>query len=193
LQDLSEQFLYFECKQDDGIPTTEGTFIRVAFDQLDRNGCCPETDWPYNPAIIPNNEGEGPPPTVAELDAPTFRIPSSNPIFANSVDDIKRVLSAGRCVAFSIPVYNSWYKNQVVLDTGDITNPVPGEVATGGHAMCMVGYTNLSDRPELGGGRFIVRNSWGEGFGQAGYFTIPYSYITRHAMEAFSIGPSPMV
>jgi hypothetical protein len=193
-QDLSEQFLYFECKQNDDMPTTAGTFIRVAFDQLDGAGCCPEADWPYNPAIIPNNEGEGPPPPAAQMDAGTFRIPSSTPILATSVDNIKRALNAHRCVAFSIPVYRSWYHNPAVLDSGDITNPVPGEAPCGGHAMCMVGYTDLPGRPEFGGGRFIVRNSWGTTHGQAGYFTISYSYIAQLAMEALSIGPSsPMV
>jgi C1A family cysteine protease len=190
-QDLSEQFLYFECKQNDGSPTGRGTFIRVAFDQLDRVGCCPEADWPYNPDDIPGNEGEGPPPPGAQMHAGNFRIPSSNPIFAHSVDNIKQVLNAGRCVAFSIPVYNSWFLNQTVLDTGDITNPVPGESPNGqGHAMCMVGYTDLPGSTGLGGGRFILRNSWGETFGQAGYFTIPYSYIAQLAIEAFTIGQS---
>ena len=27
--------------------------------------------------------------------------------------------------------------------------------------------------------RFIVRNSWGTGWGQAGYFMMPYNYFTN--------------
>jgi len=58
--------------------------------------------------------------------------------------------------------------------------------------MCLVGYTDMPGRPEIGGGRFILRNSWGtlwaaqSSFG-AGYGTIPYSYIARLCMEAYSI------
>jgi len=58
--------------------------------------------------------------------------------------------------------------------------------------MCIIGYTDLPDRPDLGGGRFILRNSWGTQWGQqcafgAGNGTIPYLYISRLAMEAFAI------
>jgi C1A family cysteine protease len=35
-----------------------------------------------------------------------------------------------------------------------------------------VGY---DDKPQ----RFLVRNSWGAEWGQEGYFTIPYAYLTN--------------
>ena len=76
---MSEQFLYFECKQIDNQPTTGGNFIRVAFDRLDQAGCCPEADWPYNPNRILGNEGEGPTPPGAAMDAGNFRIPELEP------------------------------------------------------------------------------------------------------------------
>jgi C1A family cysteine protease len=42
----------------------------------------------------------------------------------------------------------------------------------GGHAVLGVGY---SDKQK----RFIVRNSWGTGWGKQGYFTIPYAYLAN--------------
>ena len=42
----------------------------------------------------------------------------------------------------------------------------------GGHAVLAVGYDDATSR-------FIVRNSWGDGWGLAGYFTIPYDYLTN--------------
>ena len=39
--------------------------------------------------------------------------------------------------------------------------------------MLAVGYDDASQR-------FIVRNSWGPGWGMKGYFTIPYSYLTSN-------------
>jgi predicted secreted protein len=44
------------------------------------------------------------------------------------------------------------------------------EKLLGGHAVLVIGYDDTEQR-------FIVRNSWGKGWGQAGYFTMPYAYL----------------
>jgi C1A family cysteine protease len=188
-QDLSEQFIYWNCKRNDDIPNQAGTWLAVAFNLLGLEGCCLETTWPYNPNPISGNEGQGPPPGGAQLQAMSFRVPSYKNLSATYVNDIKNELAAGRCVAFSIPVFNSWWRSPWVANSGDITMPVPGEVMAGGHAMCFVGYVDMTD-PGLGGGRFILRNSWGDTWGinssyGAGYGTIPYAYIAKMGMEAF--------
>ena len=48
--------------------------------------------------------------------------------------------------------------------------PQSGEQVVGGHAVLAVGYDD-------GQQRFIVRNSWGTGWGMQGYFTLPYAYL----------------
>lgn len=191
-QDLSEQFLYWNCKRNDGIPNDEGTWLAVAMPSLQRDGCCLEATWPYEPQPIAGNEGQGPPPGGSQLEALTFRATSFKELSPTSVDDIKNELANGRCVAFSVPVFNSWLRSSWVAYSGDITMPIPGELRVGGHAMCMVGYVDLPN-PGLGGGRFILRNSWGTDWGinssfGAGYGTIPYAYIARMGAEAYSIG-----
>jgi C1A family cysteine protease len=40
----------------------------------------------------------------------------------------------------------------------------------GGHAVLAVGYDDAKHV-------FIVRNSWGTGWGMKGYFTMPYGYL----------------
>ena len=42
----------------------------------------------------------------------------------------------------------------------------------GGHAVMCVGYDDER-------GVFIVRNSWGTGWGDGGYFYMPYGYMTN--------------
>ena len=51
--DLSEQFLYWYCKENDGIPHSSGTFIDVAIKGLVTTGVCKETTWPYNYPHLP--------------------------------------------------------------------------------------------------------------------------------------------
>src|ERR1700733_10888247 len=67
-QDMSEQFLYWDCKQNDGKPNDYGTFLAVAMPLLQRDGCCLELTWPYNPNVIPGDEGQGPPPPGAQAE-----------------------------------------------------------------------------------------------------------------------------
>ena len=152
-QDISEQFLYWNCKRNDGIPNQEGTWLAVAAPLLKRDGCCLEPTWPYNSQPIAGNEGQGPPPAGAQLEALTFRIPDYKRLSPTSVDDIKNELVRGRCVAFSIPVFNSWWGSKWVAYSGDITMPLPNEVRVGGHAMCIVGYQDMGNSG-LGGGTF---------------------------------------
>jgi hypothetical protein len=192
LQDLSEQFLYWNCKRYDGIPNVEGTFLSVAFPCLQRDGTCLEPDWPYNPNIIIGNEGHHPPPSGAQVKALSFRPAKIRQLSPTFVADIKAELAIGRCVAFSIPVFNSWYGSKWVAHTGEITMPIPNEIRAGGHAMCLVGYVELPHNPELGFGRFILRNSWGQNWGitspyGAGYGTIPFAYLAKVGAEAYSL------
>ncbi len=192
-QDMSEQFLYWNCKQNDGKPNGYGTFLAVAMPLLQRDGCCLESDWPYNPTVIPGSEGQDPPPSGAQLQALQYKVSPYNQLAPTSVPDLKNELARQRCVAFDIPVYNSWYQNTEVARTGELTLPIPSERPVGGHAMCLVGYEDLPGEEEIGSGKFILRNSWGttswasqSPYG-AGYGTIPYAYIARYGQEAYSI------
>jgi len=189
---LSEQFLYWDCKRSDGHPATAGTWLGVAFPALKRDGQCLDPTWPYNPNPVSGNEGQGPPPPAAIVEALRYRIPNLIVLPPTSVPDIRARLTLKRCVAFSIPVFNSWYANPYVKLSGDIVMPIPGEVRVGGHAMCIVGCIELRANPELGYGRFIIRNSWGKAWGihnprGQGYGTIPFAYIAKYCLEAYSL------
>jgi hypothetical protein len=191
-EDFSEQFLYAKCKELDDIPNVDGTYLGVAFPKaLAIYGCCLETTWPYNPVKNPANIGQGPAGGPAVEEAQTYLPSATWALAPTSIYDIKSELAQGRCVAFSIPVFNSWYKNPAVQLSGDIIMPLPGELRNGGHAMCLVGYEDLPDNPEIGGGRFFLRNSWDGNWGihsavnALGYGTIPYAYIARFYVEAY--------
>jgi len=59
-----------------------------------------------------------------------------------------------------------------VAQTGVVNLPTVDERPIGGHAVLAVGYDDGSQR-------FMVRNSWGAEWGQGGYFSIPYAYVTN--------------
>lgn len=48
--------------------------------------------------------------------------------------------------------------------------PAKGEDMVGGHCVALVGYDDERKA-------FLVRNSWGTGWGLNGYFWMPYEYV----------------
>ena len=128
-------------------------------------------------------------PAAAASGDPAFRIAAHPGIQPEAISHgIKTCLYEGRAVAFSIPVFDSWYCSSATSRWGKITLPLAGEAENGGHAMTLVGYQDDADAP--GGGYFLVRNSWQpwswDGVWQEGYGYIPYAYISRHATAVFS-------
>ncbi len=197
--DLSEQYLYWWCKQHDGIPPEQtpygGTYLSVGFDGLKESGVPEDEVWPYNPTPEHTDESgrtgpdpQGPPPPEAPQKAQEYRTIRTIKLNPTNVNDIKTCLADGKVVAFSIPVFNSWYSNAAVLRYGKINMPFPGETPVGGHAMAMVGY--VDDEKSPGGGYFVIRNSWKDwGYDSVwgkGYGTIPYKYIQEFGQAAYS-------
>lgn len=184
---LSEQFLYWACKDRDKWPG-EGTWINIAMDVLKDTGICVERVWPYNPDKIAGNEGQGPAPDGAATDAAGHRIEDSEKLQPRWVDSLKGKLAEGLPVAFSVPVYRYWLTEPAKLD-GNIRVPLSSDPSIGGHAMILVGYQD--DVAVPGGGYFMVRNSWGEGWASgsdlaAGYARLPYKYIADNGRSAFT-------
>jgi C1A family cysteine protease len=58
--------------------------------------------------------------------------------------------------------------------------PVAGTYEVGGHAVDVVGYNDGVRCPNtLASGAFLCRNSWSANWGMAGYFWLPYEFVTR--------------
>ncbi len=186
---LSEQYLYWACKQRDGYPGS-GTYISTAMTVLQELGVCPELVWQYNEYPIASDEGQGPPPPDADSEATPYRITNSTYISPRWVNSLKEQLAAGSPIAFQVPLYSS-FQQPYGFRGGDVRMPLPNEKLTGYHAMCMVGYEDDAGVP--GGGYFIVRNSWGKAFGHdgevaPGYCRLPYEYMTQYGNAAYTAG-----
>lgn len=188
--DLSEQFLYWACKDRDRIPGDVGTDPIVGMKVLKEVGICTEQRWPYKPAPSdPANPGHGPAPEGAIEEAKLRRIKGFQQLPGKDFRQIKAALAAGRPVLIGLPIYEHWLGSWQGQNLGKLRAPLPGERRRGGHAMCALGYRDDPTAP--GGGYFIVRNSWGADWAKEnpyapGYCYVPYKLIYEHGLAAIA-------
>ncbi len=126
-------------------------------------GACPEPQWRY---VIDNFSVRAPKRCYSEglnhRVATYLRVP-------RELRHMKACLSQARPFTLGMSVYSS-FESSGVKRSGIAPMPKPGEQVVGGHAVMVVGY---DERQAC----FIVRNSWGTRWGQAGYFLLPYAYV----------------
>ena len=110
-----------------------------------------------------------------------------------SVDQLKSMIITYGPVAVTMGVFDDFYsyKSGVYQYTYGLFE--------GGHAVEVVGFTDDTSVPAWDGGYFIVKNSWGSGFGMSGYFNIAYSEVSNtcglpyHCVSFGSWGTNPAV
>jgi C1A family cysteine protease len=166
----SRLFIYYGERAIEGdIGQDNGAEIRDGMTVLERKGVCPETIWPYNIAKFAVK-----PPAQAFGTAVHHKIGLYQRLDNTNLLSLKSCLAAGFPFVFGFTVYES-FESEDVAKTGVVPMPAPKEQTLGGHAVMAVGYDDASQV-------FLVRNSWGSGWGQAGYFTIPYAYLTSKTL-----------
>jgi len=165
----SRLFIYYNERFIEGtVSQDNGAQIRDGIKAVATQGICFESgpdSWPYDIATF----AKQPPPNCYESALKNKVIQYSRLVQVAS--QLKGCLADGYPFVFGFTVYES-FESPEVASTGVVPMPGSGESAIGGHAVLAVGYDD-SDQ------RFIVRNSWGPGWGKQGYFTIPYAYVTN--------------
>ncbi len=170
----SRLFIYYNERELEGtISIDNGAAISDGIKALTTLGVCSETIWPYDTSKFADK-----PPTEA------FTVASDHQILASrrvpvSIEGFKTMINMGYPVAFGFTVYAS-FENQQTATTGIMKLPGQHEQNLGGHAVVCVGY---SDTMKSHDGKTVgflkVRNSWGNSWGQAGYFFMPYAYVSQ--------------
>jgi C1A family cysteine protease len=162
---LSESWVYWNSKKIDPWPNQEGTSIRFAMKVLQKLGVPCERAWPYD------DKEPGKPASWAPLISRWARIESYWRV--RNLNELKVALLEGP-VVIGIPCFEEIFH---AGDIGYIPYPANPNVIYGGHAVCVVGYSEKV---------FYFKNSWGRGWGSKGYGSLPYSYINDFLWDAWA-------
>ena len=176
---LSPMYIYAYSLLDQGQfgNTTAGSSIAEEFYVLTNHGDCPYT------AYTKDDLTQGHAPTAADdVSAYPFRLTGSGVVDYGTRDSVKQILASRQPIAISFAVYLSFEQTgrNGIVPAVDTAN----EPFMGAHAVLVVGY---NDTP----GYWIVRNSWGITWGDAGYCYMPYGYEGSTWLEAWSAPPQP--
>jgi C1A family cysteine protease len=179
----SRLFVYYNERSMEGsVSTDSGAQIRDGITSIAKQGVVPESLWPYDgePA---NSDGTWPAGHLAAKRPPLALYSQAQHAeavkyerVAQDEDHIKAALAAKLPVVFGFTVYSS-FESQEVAATGQAPMPSFDDEVLGGHCVVCVGYDDAEQR-------WLCRNSWGEGWGKAGYFTMPYAYLTNSQLAS---------
>jgi hypothetical protein len=170
----SRLYLYYNERFLDGGDVTidDGSTLSQGVNALKKYGICNESLWPY---VDDGARYKIKPPPECYIDGELHQVLEANNIDHN-LDSMKKCLAHGRPFVLGIMIYSSFESPQIAK-TGIIPMPnKESDLFLGGHAVTCVGY---DDTKRL----FIMRNSWGTGWGDKGYFYLPYEYLTDPSLS----------
>src|SRR5205085_1166162 len=131
---------------------------------------CPEDTWPYDISKFQDKPSDSCFQAALQHKAILYQR------VTRDLNQMKGCLATGYPFVLGFTVYESFESQQVAQD-GHAPLPQTGEQVLGGHAVLAVGYDDTNQW-------FIVRNSWGDGWGMQGYFTLPYAYLTTRSLSS---------
>ena len=100
------------------------------------------------------------------------------------INELIELLHEGYAVPYASPLSANWEANDGLITKADFTAE-GSSVHAGGHAYLIVGYRELPEMPEEGGICFMVKNSWGEGWGVKGYSCMTLAWMNAVTYDGF--------
>ena len=166
----SRLFIYYNERLMEGtVDYDSGAQIRDGIKSVNAQGACHESLWPYHASSFTVA-----PPSGCYADAVLHKAILYQRL-SQTLTSMRSCLAAGYPFVFGFAVYESFESDQVAAD-GVVPMPQSTESVVGGHAVVAVGYDNQA-------AQFIVRNSWGSGWGKKGYCRMPYAYLNEASLS----------
>jgi C1A family cysteine protease len=167
----SRLFIYYYERVIEGtVGSDAGAMLRDGIKVVAKQGAPNEKHWPYDIAKFTTK------PTAKVIAEAVMFEAIQYQAVPQTATALMSALAAGHPVVFGFSVYES-FESAEVARTGIVPYPKRGESMLGGHAVLLVGYDATKKV-------FICRNSWSEGWGQAGHFTIPFRYVTSKRLAS---------
>ncbi len=193
--DGSRLFVYKTTRNLMGVVGDTGAWLRNTMGALALCGVPPEKYWLYTDKK-PDFDIEPPSFVYAVADNyEALKYFCHDPLGrdippATVLANVKRYLAVGIPSMFGFFGFPSFSQSDI---KGGIPYPCPGEQAQWGHAVVAVGYNdrmrieNLKCKKQTTGA-FLIRNSWGTGWGDNGYGWLPYDYVLKRlALDFWSL------
>jgi C1A family cysteine protease len=182
--DASRLFLYKATRNLMHQTGDTGAFLRTAMGAMVLFGLPPEEYWPYNIADFDTEPSAFCYSFAQNYQSISYyRLDPPGTKGADLLRQIKENLAAGLPSMFGFTVYSSI--EQADASGGKIPYPTKGDKIVGGHAIVVAGYDDkMKIKNTIAGakettGAFLIRNSWGTGWGDNGYGWLPYDYVLK--------------
>jgi C1A family cysteine protease len=176
IKELSRLFEYYNAREIEGtVQEDSGASNRDTVKSIKNNGVCEELLMPYDITKFRNAPSE-----VAIENAKEYTISSYS--LVKGLTGIKHALALNKPVILGMEVYES-FESDDIKKSGIMTMPKDFEEDLGGHSVLVVGYIDGINPTRSKKGCLIVRNSWGDEWGDNGYFYMPYEYIKDNTFD----------
>jgi hypothetical protein len=184
---LSVRYIWMAAKETDEFTTrptsfieSDGTSLKAALDIARKYGMVIDSELPFSSGKLYGGEE-----AVFYSRAATRRIAGYFSLHKLAITPSQRISSYRVWLATQGPILTRFTVDKTFDglnndDSGtlDVYRPYPPETPTGGHAITIVGYTPTS---------FIVRNSWGTGWGDNGFGYASRKYTVSAFTEAYGV------